>query len=192
VKSDPDLVHIHYLRPPGRRETFPQRLLLDGPDVKVTLARSLHFDPPVRIHGQVVLETGSDAVWFTFPGAWHDIGRFHRADGTFTGVYANILTPPILEDRESWETTDLFLDVWVDPAGDLSILDEDQFREAELAEWISAFQARKAREELGWVVAEHRAGRWPPPVVERWTLERALQSVSPSRSQAAQSRPTSR
>jgi hypothetical protein len=41
-------------------------------------------------------------------------------------------------------------------------------------------------------VAEHRAGRWPPPVVEQWTLERALQSVSPSKSQAAHSRPTSR
>jgi predicted RNA-binding protein associated with RNAse of E/G family len=175
--SDHDFVHIHYLRPPDRKETFTQRLLLDGPEVKVTFAENVPFDPPIRIHGEVALEAGSDAVWFTFPGLWHDIGRFHLADGTFTGIYANILTPPLFQPGGVWHTTDLFLDVWVTPAGDLSVLDEDQLEEALGKEWISLETARRAREEASWIRERFREERWPPPVVEAWTLQRAREAT---------------
>ena len=184
-------VRIHYLRPPDRREVFVQRLLLDTPEVKITLAEAVPFDPPIRILGEVALEAGSDAVWFTFPGLWHDIGRFHRADDAFTGIYANILTPPKIQPEGEWETTDLFLDVWVDPAGRLSVLDEDQLGEAEAKKWVSPHQARRAREEVVWIKKEFDAGRWPPPIVGEWTLERARQPSS-STSHAAQRRPRSR
>lgn len=184
-------VRIDYLRPPDRREAFVQRLLLDTPEVKVTLAERVPFDPPIRIHGGIALEAGSDAVWFTFPGRWHDIGRFHRADGAFTGIYANILTPPIILSGGRWETTDLFLDVWVDPRGRLSVLDEDQLSEALGAGWVSREHAARARAEVEWIRQEFGAGRWPPPVVREWTLERARQS-SFDTVQAAQSRPRSR
>jgi len=190
VSKKPGSVQINYLRPPDRREIFIQQLLLDVPEVKITLAESVVFDPPIKVHGEVVLESGSDAVWFTFPGLWHDIGRFHRANGTFTGIYANILTPPIIRPGGIWDTTDLFLDVWVDPQGALSVLDEDQLLEAEAMGWVTEEQALRAREEVGRISADHEAGRWPPTVVDVWTLERARQS-SPSISQAAQRRPTS-
>ena len=170
------LVRIHYLRPPDRREIFTQRLLLDTPEVKITLAEAVPFDPPIRILGEVALEAGSDAVWFTFPDLWHDIGRFHRADDEFTGIYANILTPPIFHPDGEWETTDLFLDIWVNPEGHLSILDADQLREAEAEGWVSEDQAKRARDEVAWIKGEFDAGRWPPPIVEEWTLRRARQS----------------
>jgi predicted RNA-binding protein associated with RNAse of E/G family len=184
-------VRINYLRPPDRRDVFIQRLLLDSPEVKITLAEAVPFDPPILILGEVALEVGSDAVWFTFPGLWHDIGRFHRANDVFTGIYANILTPPVIQSCGEWETTDLFLDVWVDPEGHLSVLDADQLWEAEAKGWVSGNQAKRAREEVDWIKKEFAAGRWPPPVVEEWTLERARQSVS-STSHAAQRRPWSR
>jgi hypothetical protein len=190
VNAARPLVHIHYLRPPDRKEIFTQRLLLDAPEVKVTLAQNVPFDPPIRIHGEAVLEAGSDAVWFTFPGRWHDVGRFHLADATFTGIYANILTPPIIHPGRRWETTDLFLDIWVNPAGELTVLDEDQLEDALRLGWITESLAGRAREETEWIVAEHRKGRWPPPVVKEWTLERARQPSS-SNTQAAQRRPTS-
>ncbi|TFH65036.1 MAG: DUF402 domain-containing protein [Gemmatimonadales bacterium] len=180
-------VRIHYLRPPDRKEIFTQRLLLDTPEVKITLAEAVPFYPPIRILGEVALEAGSDAVWFTFPGLWHDIGRFHRANDVFTGIYANILTPPVILPGGEWETTDLFLDVWVDPEGRLSVLDADQLQEAEAKAWVSRDQAKRAREEVDWIKKEFEAGRWPPPVVEEWTLERARQSSS-STSQAPQRR----
>jgi predicted RNA-binding protein associated with RNAse of E/G family len=191
VNSALAYVHIHYLRPPDRREIFTQRLLLDARDVKVTFAENVPFDPPIRIDGKVALEAGSDAVWFTFPGLWHDIGRFHRADGTFTGIYANILTPPKIEPEGIWETTDLFLDVWVDPRGKMLILDEDQLPEAVARGWVTQAEAQRASAEVEWIKEEFAAGRWPPAVVAEWTLERARQSASCS-TQAAQRRPRSR
>jgi predicted RNA-binding protein associated with RNAse of E/G family len=180
-------VRIDYLRPPDRKEIFVQKLLLDDPDVKITLAENVPFDPPIEILGGIALEAGSDAVWFTFPGKWHDIGRFHLADGRFTGIYANILTPPILRPDHTWETTDLFLDVWIGRDGKLTILDEDQLRVAETQGWIARDTADRAREEVRKIQAAHAEGRWPPPIVEEWTLERARQSLAGT-SQAAERR----
>ncbi len=170
------LVDIHYLRPPDRKEIFTQRLLLDRRDVKVTFAENVSFDPPIRILGEIALEGGSDAVWFTFPGLWHDIGRFHLADGTFTGIYANILTPPLIQADGIWHTTDLFLDVWVTPSGEISVLDEDQLEEALRLEWISPDTAQRARAEVVWIQERYHEGRWPPPVVGAWTLHRAREA----------------
>ena len=178
--TPPPLVHIHYRRPPNRMEIFTQHLLFDAPEVKVTFAQNIPFDPPIRIHGKIALEAGSDAVWFTFPDSWHDIGRFHRADGTFTGVYANILTPPLIQDDGIWHTTDLFLDIWVDPGGSLTVLDEDQLEEALARGWVTLEEARRARQEVGWIRERFQEGDWPPAVVEEWTLDRARKAVGGS------------
>lgn len=167
------MVRIHYRRLPDREEVFQQRLLLDAPDVKITLARDLPIEEPLMIAGRPALEPGSAAVWFTFPGAWHDIGRFHLADGTFTGIYANILTPPVLGNG-AWDTTDLFLDVWIEPSGTLHVLDEDQLEEALRRGWVDPDMAERARQEVGRIVTATREGRWPPSVVSEWTLARAL------------------
>jgi predicted RNA-binding protein associated with RNAse of E/G family len=164
-------VRIHYLRPPQQVQVFDQHLVLDRHDVKVTLAEAMPFDPSMRIDGQVVLEHGSDVVWFTFPGLWHDIGRFHRADGTFTGIYANILTPPEMAGDE-WHTTDLYLDVWLPPGGTAVLLDEDELDEAMGREWIDGPTADRARAEADRLLEAARTGSWPPPVVDEWTLER--------------------
>lgn len=172
--TEAPLVRIHYRRPPDREEIFRQRLVLDHPSVKVTLARDLTFDPPIRIHRQVALETGSDAVWFTFPGLWHDIGRFHRADGTFTGVYANILTPVEIREEGVWYTTDLYLDLWIPARGNISVLDRDHLEEALHQGWISPAEARRARAEVERLLEAHGQGDWPPAVVEEWTRKRAL------------------
>lgn len=171
-------VHIHYFRPPDDERLFVQDLLLDGDDVKVTLARDVAFETPVRVHGRTVLEPGSDAVWFTFPDRWHDIGRFHLADGTFTGLYANILTPPVMEQGGTvWRTTDLFLDVWLGPDGELSVLDRDQLDEAVREGWVGPVRAARAEAEVRWILAAHAASRWPPAIVWKWTLSRALQEL---------------
>ena len=73
----------------------------------------------------------------------------------------------------------------------LTVLDEDQLTEAVGKGWVSSLTARRARDEVEWIRAEHEAGRWPAAVVKEWTLERARQSSS-STSQAAQRRSRSR
>lgn len=175
--SLPRLVDIHYLRPPDREQVFTQHLIWEDEHVKITFATDLSLDAPVRIGEQVVLESGSDTIWFTFPGAWHDIGHFHRADGTFTGTYANILTPCRFEGDGVWRTTDLFLDVWMDPRGRVRILDEDELEHAEAAGWIEADIATRARAEALDLEKKAEAGTWPPPFVREWTLERARRQL---------------
>lgn len=171
------VVQIEYLRPPGRVEVFTQILVEDRPEVKVTLAQRVSFDPPMIIRGKVALETGSDVLWFTFPGAWHDIGLFHRADGSPTGLYANILTPTQFLNPLRWRTTDLFLDLWLDSLGSLHLLDLTQFLEAKARRWISFREARRALREMERLRRAQSRGAWPPTVVAEWSLERARERV---------------
>ncbi|HEX6940386.1 MAG TPA: DUF402 domain-containing protein [Longimicrobiales bacterium] len=171
-------VRIRYHRPPDRTETFVQRLVLRAPDVVVTFLDRTPRRPPVVVDGRIVLETGSPIVWFTFPGAWHDIGRFHRADGTFTGYYANILTPVRFLDGDAWETTDLFLDVWQTPGHAPALLDEAEFRAAVDNGWIDAGTAASALAEAERILQRARRNAWPPAPVEKWTLERVIRATS--------------
>lgn len=160
-----------------------QALLLDDPGVKVTFQPSTPIPGPVTVEGRVILEPGSPAVWFTFPGAWHDIGRFHDMEGRFTGLYANILTPCLLhQDPEGtghlrWDTTDLFLDVWMGTDGVVRLLDQDDLAAARSAGHVSEKEARAAEAEARRILDGIREGSWPPRVVEEWTLEAALRRM---------------
>ena len=170
--SASDRVRIHYRRLPDGDQIFDQRVVLERADVIVTVTDPLHLSKPLRAEGRVMLESGARAVWFTFPRAWHDVGRFHLADGTFTGYYGNVLTPPVIEGRE-WRTTDLFLDVWV-PAGGVAptLLDEDEMDAALASGHIDAATAATARAEAERLLGLARRGAWPPEVAREWTLER--------------------
>lgn len=171
-------VSIHYRRLPDHERVFDQRVVLERDDVIITLSEPLDLTAPMLdSDGLVMLEGGSQALWFTFPGAWHDIGHFHRADRSLTGLYANILTPPDI-DGEVWRTTDLFLDLWWPEGGRLRLLDEDELAGALEAGAIDAETAGRARDEAARLLELAGAGSWPPPVVREWTLQRALTEVS--------------
>lgn len=189
-------LHIHYRRPPDREHVYEQRLIVDRPDVQISYAPHTPLTAPMEVAGRRVLEPGSPVVWFTFADAWHDIGRFHLADGSFTGYYANVLTPVELHDPDqqplTWTTTDLFLDVWLGSDGHLAVLDAPELAEAEGRGWVEAPTARRARDEAARLVREAGAGAWPPPVAREWTLERVRrQSSSSTTTQAADRRSTS-
>jgi hypothetical protein len=171
--SSGDRVLIHYRRLPDQERIFDQLVVREREDVVITLSQPLDLDEPLTHDGRVMLESGSLALWFTFPGAWHDIGRFHRADGSYTGLYANVLTPPEMDDGV-WRTTDLFLDVWWPADDEVTLLDEDELAEALERGDIDAPTASRAREEADRLLVGARDGSWPPEVVREWTLERAL------------------
>jgi predicted RNA-binding protein associated with RNAse of E/G family len=166
-----DVVTIHYRRPPDRLEVFEQAVVDDDGECVVTYLSSAKLKKPMEVGGRVVLESGSPIVWFTWRGdVWHDVGRFHLADGTFTGVYANVLTP-VRMDGAGWDTTDLFLDVWMD-AGGIEVLDRDEFDAALAAGWVDATTAARALAEAERLADGARRGAWPPAPVREWTVER--------------------
>jgi predicted RNA-binding protein associated with RNAse of E/G family len=199
----PDNVTIHYNRPPGRSDTFVQRLVYERADVVVTFLERTPLREPVLVGGQAVLENGSPVVWFTFPGLWHDVGRFHLPDGTFTGIYANVLTPVRFDSAREWHTTDLFVDVWLPAAEEEAtrgsvgaqrsrdrraeiptasllspqLLDEDELAHAAESGWIDETLAARARTEASWLLERAADGTWPPAVVSEWPLDRVLQHL---------------
>jgi predicted RNA-binding protein associated with RNAse of E/G family len=142
----------------------------------VTYLPRAGVDRPSVVEGRTILEADSPIVWFTFPGHWHDIGAFHTSDDAFTGWYANILTPVEIED-DTWTTTDLFVDVFVDPAGAARVLDREELADAVSRGWVDAGTAERAEHEAESLVRAARDGRWPPAIVEAWPLERVRAEV---------------
>lgn len=164
-------MRIRYRRLPDQEELYHQTLVHEA-DALVTYVPAAAVRRPTLVAGRAVLETGSPVVWFTFPDEWYDVGRFHLPDGTFTGFYANILTP-VEFDGDTWTTTDLFLDVFVTPTGEIHVLDREELDEAERGGWVDAALAARARAEADRLVHMARGGAWPPEVVRQWPLERA-------------------
>ena len=152
AEAGAETVTIHYHRPGRGTEIYRQRLLARGEDAIVTLQRRPPLVAPMQVDGTTILEPGSPVIWFTFPGAWHDIGLFALADGTPTGIYANILTPVEFIGPNAWRTTDLFLDIWIPHGGGQHLLDEDELAAAEAAGVIAGELAERARGEAGWLL----------------------------------------
>lgn len=165
-------VTIHYRRPPDREEVFEQLVVEETEEYVVTLLEAASLPRPLTVAGRTVLEPGAPVVWFTYPGRWYDVGRFHLADGTFTGVYANILTPVQIQ-HDRWDTSDLFLDVWKGTDDHIEVLDELEFAEAVERGWIDGATAAAAREHAETLALAARQGVWPPAHVAAWDLERA-------------------
>jgi len=179
--ADDRRITIDYRRPPDRHERFEQRLVAREEGCVVTLLEATPIERPMEVAGQTVLEPGAPVVWFTFPGAWHDVGRFHRADGRCTGLYANMLTPVWGVAGAAWRTTDLFLDLWLPADGGAPVLlDADELTEAERSGWLDAVLAARAREEAERLLRAAIADRWPPAVVTRWTLAAARAALEAS------------
>ncbi|NIR46676.1 MAG: DUF402 domain-containing protein [Gemmatimonadetes bacterium] len=164
-------VEIRYHRPPDRLDVFHQQLVVDRPDCKVTLHEDTPLPEPLQVGATRIYEPGAPIVWFVFPDAWHDVGRFHLEDGTFTGYYVNLIIPVDIQEAV-WTMYDLCLDLWVDPSGGYVVLDQDEFDEAVDRGWIDGKTARRARQELEALTAGIDDESWPPEIVHSHDLAR--------------------
>ena len=173
----PRTISIRYGRLPDRVSVFDQVIVEETEECIVTLIDRSILPRPVTAGGEVVLEPHGPAVWFTYPGRWHDIGAFYLMDGTFTGYYANILTPVEI-DGDRWETMDLCIDLWMAADGRVMLLDEDEFEEAVGKGWMDDATARAARDEAQRLAGAARAGRWPSAHVRSWDLARARRAAT--------------
>lgn len=165
-------ITLLYHRPPNHTSVFVQELLHADDNVLITYQPLTPLNKPVVVENDIVLEDGSPAIWFTFPGCMHDVGRFHTADGAFTGLYANIIEPVELHTRTDWSSTDLFLDIWIGPDGEPRLLDFDELEHAVAQGWISAETGERARAEAERLIRLYASGSWPPPIVNEWTISR--------------------
>ena len=176
--SEADWVDIHYRRPSRQTVVYRQRVLARHATYTATFQPDTPLSRPLVVDGDTILEPGSPVIWFTMPDLWYDMGLFHLQDGTFTGLYANLLTPVEFVDANTWRTTDLYLDVWVPASGGgVQLLDEDELADAQEAGIVNGNQAERVRREAEDLMRRAEALIWPPDFVAGWTLERARSLV---------------
>lgn len=145
-------------------------MLVDQPDLKITLQVQPSGAPPVAIAGGVSLLPGAMLVWYLFPGEPFEIGAFHDRDGRLLGHYVNLVKPSI-PAGERWTVDDLFLDIWLTPGYPPQVLDEDEFEAALREGSLGPEDRRTARRALERILARIGSGDWPPEAVSRWPLE---------------------
>ncbi|MBI4421639.1 MAG: DUF402 domain-containing protein [Gemmatimonadetes bacterium] len=160
--AEPPVVEYEYHRPGKGVTVYRHWLVVDRPDVKVLLMER-YTHPDLLIDGRVAVQHGAPIVWFVFPGAWHDVGRFQLADGAFTGWYTNLCTPCETRGRR-WSSTDLFLDLWMPANGEPRWQDEDEFQAAVTSGVLDPPLERRARAEREVIQRLLSRNAWPPPV----------------------------
>jgi predicted RNA-binding protein associated with RNAse of E/G family len=169
-------VRIHYHRPGRGTVVFHEDLVVDRPDVKVTLLRE-YQGQAAHAGPRRILDPGAPVVWFVYPHLLRDVGRFHLSDGTFTGWYTNLRAPPTL-DGDDWHCTDLFLDHWLPADGGPPLwLDEDELAAAVSAGLVSDEDVRRIARERTEVDRVTAARNWPPELAKQLTLENAIMLI---------------
>ena len=106
-----------------------------------------YFNRPDSDAGYVVFRQGDRFIEWFYTDRWYNIFEIHDiADDRLKGYYCNITRPAIIEpDKISWP--DLALDVWIDPKGNIQVLDEDEFATLAIDDEMRV-KARRAVEEL--------------------------------------------
>ncbi|MCL4504580.1 MAG: nicotinamide-nucleotide amidohydrolase family protein [Chloroflexi bacterium] len=80
--------------------------------------------------GFVTFERGDVLRESFYNDRWYNVFEIYSAQGCLKGWYADVARPArISADSLEWE--DLLLDIWMNPAGELQTLDEDEFSAAE-------------------------------------------------------------
>ena len=84
--------------------------------------------------GYIVFETGDRFVEWFFADRWYNIFEVHAVgDDRLKGWYCNMTKPALIDaERGIVSAVDLALDVWIEPDGELLVLDEDQFAALDL------------------------------------------------------------
>jgi len=102
---------------------YPAELIAWRPDgVVLSAAWAL----PPRDLGCTRFEPGDRFTEHYYTDRWFDVQEVASVDGRRKGWYCDIAEPAVIEGGRV-SLVDLDLDVWVSAAGDVVILDEDEF-----------------------------------------------------------------
>ena len=139
------------------------------------LERWVRGDPPIRHAWE-----RSHVLKLLRPEAAHTLELFWNEEWRFSGWYVNLQTP-LTRTRFGYDTTDLALDVTVDPDGTWAWKDEDDFVEAQTLGVMTAAEAAGVRAEgerviaalpgllpTGWEGWRPAPGRAPPDLPAGW------------------------
>ncbi|HLI08721.1 MAG TPA: DUF402 domain-containing protein [Ktedonobacteraceae bacterium] len=117
-------VTVVKLNPAGEEKVqYQGEVIREAPHEVVLLA---YWKQAARDLGYTIFEPGDRFTEYYFSNHWFNIFDIANAQGKRKGWYCNIAEPAVITEHRI-EQIDLLLDVWVDPAGNIKILDEDEF-----------------------------------------------------------------
>jgi hypothetical protein len=114
--------------------------------------------------GPVAIPAGSLTIAHYSEEAAHVLWENYAPDRSLIGYCYHVCEPPQIGE-DFVEYLDLMLDLWFDPKGNLTVLDEDEFAAAQDERLISAAEIRTALRELETLPQRHAdiiAGLWRP------------------------------
>ena len=162
-----DRVHMEYIRP-GKETTYYEEDFVSQndsclrtrrtlpPEIIERLSRALQEQKLIASHQQV----GSIAKTYFFAEPFNLL-EFRDLDGNLLGHYSDIGTPAVQLTADTYQMTDLYLDIWLFPDGRLLELDWDEFEEALQKGILSAEQAEFAKTAMERIVREVEQGVYP-------------------------------
>jgi hypothetical protein len=164
-------VTILYRRPPHPVSRYPG-LLLSVRKESLTIQSRLNLPQPHQVAGRIIAATGYWAIWFVFKGKWFDIGKFYDQSKNWLGYYCDIVKPirRLMSGSSTSLLTDLFLDIWITPDGEVYVLDEDELENAVRHSFISKSLAAKARSQLRMLMKKIELQEFPPTRVKEAKL----------------------
>ncbi|GAB4500717.1 MAG: hypothetical protein Fur0035_02570 [Anaerolineales bacterium] len=112
------------------------------------------FDRPDRPFVDTVLRRGDVFLETFYTDRWYNVFEIRdRDDGALKGWYCNLGRPAVWEAPDLISYEDLALDLWVSPAGQQTVLDEDEFAALNLDEKTRRMVSAALRELQGmpWV-----------------------------------------
>ena len=117
-------VTVVKLNPVGEAKIqYQGEVLQETPDEVVLLA---YWKQAAKDLGYTIFEPGDRFTEYYFRHHWFNIFDIADAQGRRKGSYCNVAEPAVISEYRI-EQIDLLLDVWVDPSGNIQILDEDEF-----------------------------------------------------------------
>lgn len=170
MKGDlPRPIRIVYKRLPNNVREIPG-LLREATLQQLVIESPIVVPHPMRLSGKVVADNGYLAIWFVYRDRWYDVGRFFDRSRNFVGYYCDIVKPMkqlLMGPSKTAMITDLFLDLWIWPDGQHTVLDEDEFKHGLQRRHISRLLALEAQKQLALLVRRVNSKRFPPAYVRK-------------------------
>ncbi len=133
---------------------YPARVLARGPN---HIRLEAYFNRDDVDLGYTVFKRGDRFIETFYAERWYNVFAVHdRDDGGLKGWYCNVCRPAQISEA-AVRCDDLALDVWVSPAGEVTLLDEDEFAALPL----ELDERRPALEALQSLLADAKSGRLP-------------------------------
>ena len=168
----PRPVTVVYKRLPKDVREFPG-ILRSESRTRLIIQMVVTVSSPRRIFGKVVVDTGFSAIWFVYRDKWYDVAKFYDRTGKLTGYYCDLLKPAkklLISSNKTSVLTDLFLDLWISPSGNYTVLDEDEFQNGITRRYISKASASEAREHLTSLIRKVARKQFPTKTVKEIEL----------------------